>query len=1544
MNKQLFQQLQADRTDSLRLLQKASMRGIRDSIVEKYSEQAHFIYELLQNADDVNATKVRFRLQAEGLYFIHNGTKHFTITPPNSIPTGDVNAITSIGFSSKRQDEFKIGKFGVGFKSVFQYTSTPHIYDPNMAFRIRDFIVPEWLEEKDHPVKKAEETLFFFPFDHPKKTAEQSEKEIRNRLSKLQFPLLFLNHLKKIKWDSGEAAGSYVLEIVKQKTIQGIDYQKLTSLIKKGEQTTEQQFIKLSKQSHQQNLPISLVFSLHEENQFQNQETFPAFCFFQTRIQSPFHFLLHAPFLLTDSREGIQLEHEWNISLVEQLADLLCDGFEVLKATNYLNTSFFEVLTMASKAFKGEEGQFFRPFLQKLLLFFQQTKAAIFPTEHGFINLENAYLAAGPSLKDFFPTASLQTLTRNEQANWVFPNLKLQTPFGEFFKQFLQEQARSRSVFKHIFTWEEIIGLVKEDFIKQQSDKWLIMIYEEWYQQYRSLWSKLKYLPIIRTEKGEILPPFDHGSHKPNVFLPSQFSSNYPIVKSTLLVSENTHKFLESLGLTTPDLREELLHQVLPALENKQLEATPETLEKIITHYFQCNAEEAELLGERLKNLPILLVIEGESGAIKTAKPQDVYWLNDFLQEWFEHKTDVLWLGLDALYPNLAKQFSKARLARFFDAINVATEPKILPIEDSLSEEEKRRLLKIQTPQASYAMWEEIEDFELDGLASLLENITIPKAFFLKNYLEQLLEQNPPTKGIYRYEWQQTHEQKMDAHWVRLLKSSAWLPIDNEQFASATTTFSHQLHADFTLSFALKDLLFQEAESTRLSNLTEEEKRAMSLGQSLLQTGLTLEEIQRFQAWKKRKAEKQEKRKERQPKIIPKTEEKDEDEFNPAFLSSEELLAKQEEIRKKLEGELQEQIAELMELEQLKAIIQEATPYTFVWYKALLDLELLLSLEQVEKDKSLSIWFEKVEREKGTSKTLWLRRPKGYLPQRIENMGDMTIKVQLEDEKRTFDIEVVSIRDYALRAKLKSPEQIEGIDFKQVRGATLEIQNTIFTLEALIAAFKELPFQEEDSLQELLPKSIKFIFGPPGTGKTTYLSSKEIMPLLLGEEDLKVLVLTPTNKSADVLTKKILSLFPEPPTWLFRFGNSGDNIVENAGLLRDNSFDLMSNNRYCVITTATRFPYDGFNNSWEEAQLKNIDWDVIIVDEASMISLGMITYILHQCPDTEFIIAGDPFQIEPIVHAEEWKGQNVYTLVNLQSFDPEEQQKQLVPHIYKVENLLTQYRSITTLGYIFSHLAYGGRLQHHRPTDSQRPLQLDKLPLKHANIIRFPVHPLETLYRPQNLKNSRYHIYSAILTTELAKYIASQIQKKEQENWVIGIICPYKAQVMLVEKMLNAQNVYFPKAKIFCGTIHSFQGDECDIIINLYNPPMPISKSPNMFLNRQNILNVAVSRAKDYLILLLPDENTDRRENLYQIKRLEGIIQYYLAGVRGQWKSYDIEEIIFGQPDYIEQNTFATTHQSINVYTEPEKRFEVRCEEQAIDVQIGYEITSKTSK
>ncbi|UKI42988.1 MAG: hypothetical protein L6U16_07500 [Porphyromonadaceae bacterium] len=72
--------------------------------------------------------------------FSHNGKRHFSITDveldelDKKRPVGDINAIVSIGDSNKPEEEKKIptrlgkkkiGKFGLGFKSVFLNTHRP---------------------------------------------------------------------------------------------------------------------------------------------------------------------------------------------------------------------------------------------------------------------------------------------------------------------------------------------------------------------------------------------------------------------------------------------------------------------------------------------------------------------------------------------------------------------------------------------------------------------------------------------------------------------------------------------------------------------------------------------------------------------------------------------------------------------------------------------------------------------------------------------------------------------------------------------------------------------------------------------------------------------------------------------------------------------------------------------------------------------------------------------------------------------------------------------------------------------------------------------------------------------------------------------------------------------------------------------------------------------------------------------------------------------------------------------------------------------------
>src|SRR5258708_3499260 len=112
------------------------VEGIRHSTVEKYPDPVHFVYELLQNAEDQGATEAQFVLSADSLVFRHNG---------NPFTRADVKNITGFGNSDKTQEANKIGRFGIGFKSVFAITERPEIYTllegKPFAFAIQHFVV-----------------------------------------------------------------------------------------------------------------------------------------------------------------------------------------------------------------------------------------------------------------------------------------------------------------------------------------------------------------------------------------------------------------------------------------------------------------------------------------------------------------------------------------------------------------------------------------------------------------------------------------------------------------------------------------------------------------------------------------------------------------------------------------------------------------------------------------------------------------------------------------------------------------------------------------------------------------------------------------------------------------------------------------------------------------------------------------------------------------------------------------------------------------------------------------------------------------------------------------------------------------------------------------------------------------------------------------------------------------------------------------------------------------------------------------------------------
>lgn len=303
-----FDALSKDRAESADTLEKPSMRGIKNSVVEKYSDQAHFIYELLQNADDAHAENARFILEENRLIFAHDGTRHFSVSDPQNEEEdtenetlGDINSITSIANSNKTQAS--IGKFGVGFKAVFQYTSTPHIYGPNFRFKIARFIVPIGLDE-DFPGRRPKETMFVFPFDHQERNAEESYKDISSKLLNLSYPLLFLTQLKNIEFEFRNVIGLYGKSIKKTYTFGDTTAEKICLMQNAGNEIYEENLWLFSRLD-ESNRRYSIGYFIDKDGHLRAVDE-PAFCFFPTKEVTGLNFILHAPFLLTDSREGIR--------------------------------------------------------------------------------------------------------------------------------------------------------------------------------------------------------------------------------------------------------------------------------------------------------------------------------------------------------------------------------------------------------------------------------------------------------------------------------------------------------------------------------------------------------------------------------------------------------------------------------------------------------------------------------------------------------------------------------------------------------------------------------------------------------------------------------------------------------------------------------------------------------------------------------------------------------------------------------------------------------------------------------------------------------------------------------------------------------------------------------------------------------------------------------------------------------------------------------------------------------------------------------------
>ena len=102
------------------------LRRALERIIQLYTDRSHFVYELLQNAEDAEAKCIRFVQYSDRLEVLHDG-KPFT--------SKNLQGLCDIGKSDKVDNLNQIGEFGVGFKSVFGICDTVLLYSDPSHFR-----------------------------------------------------------------------------------------------------------------------------------------------------------------------------------------------------------------------------------------------------------------------------------------------------------------------------------------------------------------------------------------------------------------------------------------------------------------------------------------------------------------------------------------------------------------------------------------------------------------------------------------------------------------------------------------------------------------------------------------------------------------------------------------------------------------------------------------------------------------------------------------------------------------------------------------------------------------------------------------------------------------------------------------------------------------------------------------------------------------------------------------------------------------------------------------------------------------------------------------------------------------------------------------------------------------------------------------------------------------------------------------------------------------------------------------------------------------
>ncbi|WP_244238639.1 DEAD/DEAH box helicase, partial [Corallococcus terminator] len=413
------------------------------------------------------------------------------------------------------------------------------------------------------------------------------------------------------------------------------------------------------------------------------------------------------------------------------------------------------------------------------------------------------------------------------------------------------------------------------------------------------------------------------------------------------------------------------------------------------------------------------------------------------------------------------------------------------------------------------------------------------------------------------------------------------------------------------------------------------------------------------------------------------------------------------------------------------------------------------------------------------------------------------------------------------------------------------------------------------------------VWGPPGTGKTTAVADL-IARALRAYPNERILAVAPTNRAADELVLRVSALLERDPIPLrplarsiFRGGTGASEALAKlptVALEQNKTSKLLSTiqERERELTLERSRGGAAPELAKMQAELRTLRGRVkdptlkeaekgdsplmvltvhralrlvselegeetfqrLVVDEAGMVTRAATALLAPLAK--QVTLAGDPKQIGPVSRAAEGAGGGAQTWLRASALSHLED---AVKDAERPDVLLlrTQHRMHPDIARVVSHFCYGGALEDGDLVKdrARRPAPVPAFPARAMWLV------LDGLSRDnRRLTHGRGETgsgYQRELSAELAVTLARQAVRL---GLTVLCVTPYRAQAALLRKLGNAAGLRHDMFS--ASTIHRQQGTQYDVVMVdtvAGGRPFP----PHTLVP---ILNVAASRAKDYLLVL----------------------------------------------------------------------------------------------